>query len=78
MKPKIIDPDQGMSDKYKNLLDAKNLPLPSKIINEDIDPKPLITKVKTMIYNSEKYISTNSTTKGKPYKKVEQEPKDNI
>ena len=31
MKPKIMDPDQGMSDEYKKYLNENNLPLPSQI-----------------------------------------------
>ena len=67
-KPKIMDPDEGMTDERKKLLSKEKftLPLPSQIINENIDPTELITKVKRKIQNSEKYIKEKSTQKGTP------------
>ena len=44
IEPKIMDPDKGISDEYKKILDEKKFPLPSKIIVEDIDPTELIKK----------------------------------
>ena len=70
IEPKIMDPDKGITDEYKKILDEKKFPLPSKIIVEDIDTTELIKKVKDKIKRSEKYIKDNSTTKGEPYKKL--------
>ena len=78
IETKIMDPDQGMSDEYKKFLDEKDLPLPSKIIVEDIDTKSLIPKVQDKINRSEKYIKDNSTKKGQPYKTLSNQKKENI
>ena len=49
LKPKIINPDEGMSEGYKNFLDNTNLPLPSEIIVNKTDPKSILPKINKQI-----------------------------
>ena len=69
-KPQILDLDKGITDNYKMLLDNKKFPLPSKILNEGLNPNELIKRVNTKIKQREKYIEEHSTKKGKPFKNL--------
>ena len=44
-----MDPDKGMSDEYKIFLDKNKLPLPSKIIVDNKDPKSILPKINQQI-----------------------------
>ena len=66
-KLRIINLDKG---EYKNLLEEKGLPLPSKILKEGLDPDKFITKVNNKIKRNEDYIESHSTKKGQPLKKL--------
>ena len=65
-KPKIMDPDKGMSDEYKIFLDKNKLPLPSEIIVGNKDPKSIVPKINQQIKKREKFIVEKSTKKGAP------------
>ena len=69
-KLQIINLDKGITDEYKNLLEEKGLPLPSKILKEGLDPDKFITKVNNKIKRNEDYIESHSTKKGQPLKKL--------
>ena len=69
-KIKSLNIDKDIDDDYITFLDGKQLPLPSKILYENMD----IDKIKKQViskYNyAEKYIADNSTKKGEPLKKL--------
>ena len=69
-KVKSLNIDKGIDDDYITFLDGKQLPLPSKVLYENMD----IDKIKKQViskYNyAEKYIADNSTKKGEPLKKL--------
>ena len=69
-KIKSLNIDKGIDDDYITFLDGKQLPLPSKVLNENMDIDKLKKKVVEKYNYSQKYISENSTTKGEPYKKL--------
>ena len=51
-------------------MEDKGLPSPSKILEEGLDPNPIIIKVKDKIKRQENYIKEHSTKKGNPLKKL--------
>ena len=69
-KIKSLNIDKDIDDDYITFLDGKQLPLPSKVLYENMD----IDKIKKQViskYNyAEKYIADNSTKKGEPLKKL--------
>ena len=69
-KPQYLNLDKGITVEYKNLLEAKGLPIPSEIFKKGSDPNELITKVNSKIKRNKDYIKEHSTKKGEPYKKL--------
>ena len=69
-KTKIVDVDKNIDDEYKTFLYYKKLPIPSKIIEKDMDLNKLISSTKERINRSENYIKENSTKTGDPFTKM--------
>ena len=72
-KVKSLNIDKGIDDDYITFLDGKQLPLPSKVLNENMDIDELKKQVVSKYNYSKKYIDENSTTKGEPYKKLKKQ-----
>ena len=60
--------DKDIDDEYITFLDAKQLPLPSKVLNENMDIDKLKNQVISKYNYSQKYIAEHSTKQGKPLK----------
>ena len=69
-KPQYLNLDKGITVEYKNLLEDKELPIPSEILKKGLDPNELITKVNYKIKRNEDYVKEHSTKKGEPYKNL--------
>ena len=69
-KIKSLNIDKGIDDDYITFLDGKQLPLPSKVLNENMDIDKIKKQVVSKYNYSQKYITENSTKKGKPFKKL--------
>ena len=69
-KTTIININKDIDDDYKTFLDVKDLPLPSKIIEENMNLNELIIKTKDKINYSENYIKEKTTKHGKLRKKL--------
>ena len=64
--------DKDIDDDYITFLDVKQLPLPSKVLNENMDIDKLKNQVILKYNYSQKYIAEHSTKQGKPLKKLKQ------
>ena len=71
-KPQILDINKGITDEYKKFLEDKGLPLPSEILDEDLDTINIMTKVNDKIKRNKEYIKSHSTKKGQPRKDLKQ------
>ena len=69
-KIKSLNIDKGIDDDYITFLDGKQLPLPSKVLNENMDTDNIKKQVVSKYNYSLKYITENSTKKGEPLKKL--------
>ena len=69
-KVKSLNIDKGIDDDYITFLDGKQLPLPSKVLNENMDTDNIKKQVVSKYNYSLKYITENSTKKGEPLKKL--------
>ena len=69
-KPQVLNLDKGISLEYQHLLEDKELPLPSQILEKGVDPNQFIEKVNSKIKRQKDYIQSHSTKKGQPYKKL--------
>ena len=69
-KIKSLNIDKGIDDDYITFLDGKQLPLPSKVLDENMDTDNIKKQVVSKYNYSLKYITENSTKKGEPLKKL--------
>ena len=69
-KIKSLNIDKNIDDEYITFLDGKQLPLPSKVLNENMDIDKIKKQVVSKYNYSQKYITENSTKQGKPLKKL--------
>ena len=69
-KVKSLNIDKGIDDDYITFLDGKQLPLPSKVLYENMDIDKIKKQVVSKYNYAEKYIADNSTKKGEPLKKL--------
>ena len=69
-KIKSLNIDKGIDDDYITFLDGKQLPLPSKVLNENMNTDNIKKQVVSKYNYSLKYINENSTKKGEPLKKL--------
>ena len=69
-KIKSLNIDKGIDDDYITFLDCKQLPLPSKVLNENMNIDEIKNKVVSKYNYSPKYITEKSTKKGKPLKQL--------
>ena len=67
--------NKEIDDDYKTFLEGKDLPLPSKIIDENMDLDDIMKKTKQKLKRSEDYIKEHSTKKGKPYATLKESQK---